>query len=113
MIENYKFGEIQISGKKYNFDVEIRWTGEVLNWSRKEEGAVNSGDLERALRENPEVIIIGTGVYGFCGVKKDCQDFIREKGIELIVETTERAVEKFNDAIKQSKRVIGLFHLTS
>jgi hypothetical protein len=112
MIGNYKFGEIKISGKEFNFDVEVRWTGEILKWWRREGHIVNSEDVERALKENPEVIIIGTGAYGVCEVTKNCQNFIKEKGVELIVDVTEKAVEKFNELLKQSKKVIGLFHLT-
>jgi hypothetical protein len=112
MIEDYKFGKIKIFGKEYNFDVEVRWTGEVFSWWRKEGHTVNSEDVERALKENPEVIIIGTGAYGVCKITKDCEDFIKEKGLELIVDITEKAVEKFNELLKQSKKVIGFFHLT-
>ncbi len=112
MIESYKFGEIKISGKNYNFDVEVRWTGEILSWWRKEGHTVFVEDLERALKENPEIIVIGTGAYGVCEVTKDCENFLKEKGIEVIVEPTEKAIEKFNNFLKESKRVIGLFHLT-
>lgn len=112
MIESYRFGEIKISGKNYNFDVKVKWTGEILNWWRKEGHKVYFEDIERALKENPEVIIIGTGAYGVCEVTKDCEKLVKEKGVELIIEPTEKAVGKFNQLLKESKKVIGFFHLT-
>ena len=30
MIKEYHFGSITIDGKDYNYDAEVRWTGEVL-----------------------------------------------------------------------------------
>jgi len=112
MIENYEFGKIKISGKTYHVDVEVRWAGEVLNWWRKEGHTVDCEDVERALKENPEVIVVGTGAYGVCEVTENCEKFIKERKIELIIENTEKATKKFNEFLKASKKVIGLFHLT-
>lgn len=119
MIEEYKFGSITIDSKIYNHDVEVRWTGEVLDWWRLEGHSVAIDDIERALEENPEVIVIGTGAEGRMQVPQDIQEAIRARGIELIIDRTEEATKTFNIINEESeeeegrqKRVIGLFHLT-
>lgn len=119
MIEEYKFGSITVDGKIYNFDVEVRWTGAVLKWWRKEGHTIDIEDVERAVEQKPDTIILGTGAYGVCQVTDDCKKFIEEKGIKLIIDKTEEAVKTFNIILEESKeeegkqnQVIGLFHLT-
>ncbi len=119
MVEEYKFGSITIDGKTYNFDVEVRWTGEVLRWWRKEGHTIDVEDVERAVKQNPDTIILGTGAYGVCEVTKECKSFIEEQGIKLIIDKTEEAVKTFNIILEESKeeegkqnKIIGLFHLT-
>jgi hypothetical protein len=118
MIEKYSFGSIVIEGKEYNLDVEVRWTGEVLKWWRKEGHTIDIEDVERAVEQNPDTIVIGTGAFGICKVKKDCQEFIKRKRIKLIVDNTGEAVKIFNNLSQelvkeeQEGKIIGLFHLT-
>lgn len=119
MIEEYRFGSIAIGGKTYNHDVEVRWTGEVLAWRRKESHVVGLDDIKRATEQRPETIVIGTGESGVARVTEEAQRFIKEKSIKLIVDLTEQAVKTFNVINEESKkeegkreRAIGLFHLT-
>jgi len=119
MIEEYKFGSITIDGKIYNEDVEVRWTGEVLKWWRKEGHMVDIDDVKRAVEQNPDTIIIGTGESGMVEVREETEEFIREKGIKLIIDKTSEAVRTFNIINEESEeeegeqnKVIGLFHLT-
>lgn len=119
MIEDYHFGSITISGKTYNHDVEARWTGEILEWWRKESHIIDVEDVKRAIEQNPDIIIIGTGESGLAEVTKDAQQEIKLKGMELIIDTTQEAVKTFNIVQGESKeeegkqiKVIGLFHLT-
>ena len=119
MIEEYKFGSITISGKTYTEDVEVRWTDEVLKWWRKESHVIDIGDLKKAVEQNPDTIVIGTGESGLAKITERAKNFIKEKGIELIIDLTEKAVKTFNiiqgESIRKEgkqKKVIGLFHLT-
>ncbi|MBZ9578081.1 hypothetical protein KJA13_03580 [Patescibacteria group bacterium] len=119
MIKEYHFGSITINGKTYDYDVEVRWTGEVLSWWREESHLIDVGDVKRAVEQGPETIIIGTGESGVAKVTEGAQNFIKEKGIELIVDKTGEATKTFNIIKEESKeeegeqkKVIGLFHLT-
>lgn len=118
-IEKYHFGFITIDGKDYTQDVEVRWSGEVLDWWRKESHLIDVEDIKRALEQNPEVIIIGTGESGLARVTEEAKKEIEGKGIKLIIDITEEAVKTFNIIKQESEmeegkktKVIGLFHLT-
>lgn len=119
MIEEYHFGSITIDGKTYNHDVEVRWTDEILPWHRAESHVIDVEDVKRAIEQNPETIIIGTGESGVAKVTEEAQKFILEKDIRLIIDPTEQATRTFNIRKEESQeeegkqeKVIGLFHLT-
>lgn len=119
MISNYKFGLITINEKQYNHDVEVRWPGQqVLDWWRKESHVIDLEDIERALEQGPDIIIIGTGAAGIAKITERARQVIEEKGVKLIIEKTMDAVKIFNDfkekseKEKTSQKIIGLFHLT-
>jgi len=134
MIEEYHYGSIIIDGKSYNHDVEVRgidavsgdtrgeprpsgW--EVLKWWREASHTIDVEDMKRAMEQNPDIIIIGTGEVGSAKVTEKAKEAIRQKGIELIIDVTEQATKTFNIINEESeeeegeqKKVIGLFHLT-
>ena len=129
MIEEYHFGSITIDGKTYNHDVEVRWAplqkfgggqaGEVLKWWRRESHIIDVEDVKRAIEQNPETIVIGTGYSGVAEVTEFAQKEIQAKGIKLIIDLTEQAVKTFNIINEESleeegeqNKVIGFFHLT-
>ena len=135
MIEDYKFGSIIIDGKTYDYDVEVRWTpkdpapkvgagptgqaGKVLKWWRKESHVIDVEDVKRAIEQNPDTIIIGTGESGMARVTEGTKEAIKSKGIELIIDLTEQATKTFNIINEESeeeegkqRKAIGLFHLT-
>lgn len=112
MIEEYHFGSIKINGKIYNNDVEVLWTGEVLPWRFKERHVIDVEEVKKAVEKNPEIIIIGTGESGMAEVTEEAKKEIKSKRIELIIETTGKAIEIFNKNFETQKKVIGLFHLT-
>ncbi len=119
MIEEYRFGLIIIDGRKYENDVEVRWTEEVLPLKFREKHIIDVEEVERVVEQNPETIIIGTGESGMANVSEEAIDFIKEKGIELIIDKTEEAIKTFNVMNEESleeegkqRRVAGLFHIT-
>ncbi|OGZ24155.1 MAG: hypothetical protein A2896_02780 [Candidatus Nealsonbacteria bacterium RIFCSPLOWO2_01_FULL_43_32] len=119
MIEEYQFGSMTIDGKAYRDDIEVRWTGEVLDWLRADSHIIDIEDIAEAIEQNPETLIIGTGESGMAQVTEEAQKEIKLRGIELIVDKTEAAVKTFNIRKEDSpeeegrqEKVIGLFHLT-
>ncbi|HJN62301.1 MAG TPA: MTH938/NDUFAF3 family protein [Candidatus Parcubacteria bacterium] len=119
MIEEYNFGSIAINGKTYTYDVEVRWTDEVLSWRRREHHLIDIEDLEKAIEQEPEIIVIGTGQSGTAKVTETAKREIESQGIELIIDVTEQAIKTFNVISDESeeedgrqRKIIGLFHLT-
>jgi len=119
MIEEYRFGQIVINGEKYTDDIEVRWTDEILAWKFRERHLIDIEEVKRAVGQNPETIIIGTGESGLAKVTNEAQKFIRESGVELIIDRTGEAIKTFNvikeDSLEEEgeqRKVIGLFHLT-
>ncbi len=119
MIEEYKFGSITIDGKTYTKDVEVRWDDEVLDWWRQESHVIDVADIGRALLQEPEVIVVGTGEDGMAEVTDRAREAAELQGVKLIVDKTPEAVKTFNvrkeDSIEEEgeeERIIGLFHLT-
>jgi len=81
--------------------VEVRWTGEVFDWLRKESHIVDLDDITRALEQNPEIIIIGTGESGIAKVFGRLKQEVESKGIQLIIDRTEQATKTFNIIVKE------------
>ena len=119
MIEEYKFGFIRINGKNYDYDVEVRWTDEVLPLIMKERHKIDAKEVKKAVDQKPDTIIIGTGESGLAKVTEKAREEIIKKGIKLVIDKTEEAVKTFNVLKEDSEeeegkqeRVIGFFHLT-
>jgi len=117
MIDNYEFGKITINGETYDHDVEVRWSGEVLEWWRDKGHVFAVGDLKRALEQGAEALVLGIGANGEVEVPKETKTFLNEKDIKLIIDKTPAAVKSFETLVEQGnkkapEKVIGLFHLT-
>ncbi|MGB9743403.1 MAG: MTH938/NDUFAF3 family protein [Minisyncoccales bacterium] len=118
MIEEYHFGSITINGQTYQHDVEVRWTGEVLEWRFRQRHLIDVEEVKRAVEEKPDTIIIGHGESGLAEVTPAAQEFIKQHGIELILDWTESAIKTFNLRLEKvqeegkKEKIIGLFHLT-
>jgi len=119
MIEEYKFGFIKINGSEYDYDVEVRWTNEILPLVFKERHKIDGKEVRRAISQKPDTIVIGTGESGLAEVTEEAQEEIKKNGIKLVIDKTEEAVKTFNVLKEDSEeeegkqeKVIGLFHLT-
>jgi len=111
-IEEYDFGRIVVDGKEYTRDLIIFPDKVRANWWRKEGHLLLKEDIEDVVEgeDKPEVLIIGTGMYGAMEVPEETREYIRSKGVEIIVEKTKRACELFNEL--KDKKVVAALHLT-
>jgi hypothetical protein len=110
-IEEYNFGMMKVDGKIYKNDLIIMPGRISENWWRDEGHYLKESDIFDVFNENPEIIIIGTGAYGFMKVDDGVINKAHELNIELIIENTAVAVKKFNE-LSKTKKVAGAFHLT-
>jgi len=111
MIDSYNFGKIIINGKAYNSDV-IVFPEKVNNsWWRKQGHNLCLADIKEIINYKPEVLIIGKGKSGIMRVADDVIKAIRDKGIEVFVANTDKAVQKYNE-ICDRENVVAALHLT-
>jgi len=112
MIENSSFGSILVGGEKYTTDILIYPDGRVAdNWWRQQGHRLTLADLAPLLAAQPEIIVIGTGVYGRLVPEPGLASTLNARGIDLVLEPTAAATARFN-ALHASHRTAAGFHLT-
>ena len=102
---------IVVDGRQYTSDLIIRPDDVVAGWWRKQGHVLEWPDLAAAIEVNPEVLIVGTGAAGAMRVADEVRERASRMGLELMVETTARAVETYNRVAPQ-KRAVAALHLT-
>ena len=112
MIEKNAFGSIQIDGTTYTNDVLIYPDGRVdEGWWRRHGHRLALEDLEALLAAAPDIIVIGAGVYGRMQAEPGLERALQKRGVELVMDATGQAVERFNELRSRNKTAAG-FHLT-
>jgi len=113
-IVQYRFGEIIVDNERYNRDIIL--SGEkvlVKSWWRKEGHRLYLDDIKDVLEKyKPEILVVGTGYYGFMKVDDDLKSYLKNKDIDLVEARTAEAVKKFNELVERGAKVLGAFHLT-
>jgi hypothetical protein len=110
VIEHYAFGSIKIDGKNYSHDVIVSLNKAAL-WWRKTSHEVAIDDLAPILKENPKLIVFGTGAMGVMKVLPETEEYLKQQGIQVTVLPSGDAVKEYNLRIKDPGTV-GAFHLT-
>lgn len=112
MIEDYHFGLIKINGQEFEEDVFIGLDEKVSSWWREESHLFQKKDIESFLDKKSEVVIFGTGKQGIAKSSKELEDFLRGLDMEMIIKPTDQAIEDYNQAKKEGKKVVAFLHLT-
>ena len=116
-INSTKFGEITINGKKYG---QVLIVGNVV-FERDEERLrelfgtthqIGDWEIESLLKENPEIVIIGTGQEGVLKPEKDFLEQMERVKVEVITAITPKAIEIYNEETEKGKQVNALIHTT-
>jgi len=111
MIDSYSFGRIVVNGKRYTNDIIIFPNRIKDNWWRKIGHRIDIEDLKEVILEKPEILVIGTGYFGFVKVPAEVKEYVKGKGIELITQSTKDACNTFNGLVKSGKKVVVALHL--
>jgi hypothetical protein len=110
LINSTKFGEIIINGKPYDSDMTVYWSGKLSY--RSKEHLIEMGEIAKILMAEPEIIVIGMGQSGGLRIAPEVEDWTKNKGVQLYIEITPKAVEIFNAFASEGKKVVGIFHVT-
>ncbi len=111
-IGSYRFGEIEVDGRRYTGDIKIIEGSVVSNWWRAEGHELAASDIEDIFDCPPEIVVVGKGMPGRMKVMDQLRKKLESAGIALIDEPTPEAVATFNRVQKSGKKVAGAFHLT-
>ena len=110
MIESISMGKLLFNGKVSRSDTIVFKDNMDTKWWIEERNNIQMCDLESVMAVNPEVIVFGTGFMLPISMSIETQEEIKNKGIDLIIEKSEEAMEIFNSKVKE-KETVGLFHL--
>ncbi len=110
-IQAYRFGRIVIDDAVYNRDVIIFPDRVRPDWRRGNGHNLALEDLAEAIEGEPEVIILGRGVFGRMKVPESVHDSMTERGIEFLIIRTEEACKVYNE-LRERRRVIAALHLS-
>jgi len=111
IIDSYDFGKIVVDGKTYNSDLILFEDRISSNWWRKSGHRLIPEDIKEILEDKPEILIVGTGAFGYMIVSDETKKVLRENNIELISQKTKEACKTYNKLSKDKKVVLAL-HLT-
>ncbi len=112
-IDYYDFGVIVIDNKEYNRDIIISPSiGVIENWWREEGHRLKLTDIRDYLLEEVDLVIIGTGYDGMMSVDSEVIQWFNSRGIEVEIARSKEAVEIYNKAIEEGKKVLLFIHLT-
>lgn len=115
-IHSTSFGSITIDNQTYDYDVIIRFNGEIKKrnkkLSKKVYGTSHTLSLEEAeyiYEDGIHKIIIGCGQYGALELSEKAEEFFRRNKVSIILKKTPKAIQEFN---KSEELCTGMFHVT-
>ena len=115
-IEGTEFGNITIDGKKYEFDVVIRLSREIVKRKKKlskrcygTSHVVSKDEAKFVYEDGCRELVLGTGQDDNVRLSKEAAEYFDKKGCKVIAQPTPDAIETFN---RSKKGTIGLFHVT-
>ncbi|XP_074497143.1 mth938 domain-containing protein isoform X2 [Sebastes fasciatus] len=93
------------------------WPGGSRAWDWRETGTdhhpgVQPADLEEVLKKGIDLLVIGRGMSEALQVPSATLDFVKQKGVDVKVLQTEKAVAEYNKLVGQGAKVGGVFHST-
>lgn len=115
-VNNFSFGSIIIDNRKYHHDVLIFADGAV---EQRQGGIwifgshnIKQKEIEKLLKDDPEVVISGTGTSSKARLSPGAESRAKEKKLELAVPPSYESVTKLNELTDQGKKVSAIIHVT-
>jgi hypothetical protein len=113
MIDKFCFGSIRIDGISYDYDVVIEH-GDVCKRKKKASKELRSefGHTPLSLAENIpwgcRRLVVGTGASGALPVMDEVLNEASQRGVELVIVTTEQAIELLNRHPESTNAVLHI-----
>lgn len=117
-----KFGSITIDGKKYKHDIYLYSDGKLEKRDKSHSPRINGHrslsvwELEKVTKNEPDILIIGTGQSGVLPLNENSRVWIneieQEGDMRIIMKKTPNILEDTNELLNSDKKVAGIFHTT-
>ena len=102
-----------IDQRLYRSDLMIYPDGSVADtWRRAAGHRLQIQDIQDMVSAKPDIIVVGTGIYGLMRPNKNLVKTLADQGIELVAIRTKAAAQEYNRLKQSTKRVAACFHLT-
>lgn len=116
-IDKVSWGKIRVDGQDYHQvliigDEVIERKSDKLHELFGTTHRIGDWEKEKLISGNPEMILIATGWSGLVRIGGDFKNKLKEKEVELQTVLTPKVVKRYNDLVKQGKRVNALIHTT-
>ena len=112
MIEQYTFGKIFIGGVCYTADIKVVHKKVIPTWWRKSSHRVDVDDIKDILESKHDYLVIGKGEPGQMKSTRSLRKHLHDAGIQLVEESTSKAVVSFNQLLADGQAVSAGFHLS-
>ncbi len=112
MIDSTEFGLVVVNGKIYRSDVLVFWDGEVKKLEVSVRHLFGMPEFREVEKRRPEVLIIGNGQYGLLEVSREVIDACDREGIKFFKMNSKEAIKKFNEILREGRRVVAFIHVT-
>lgn len=109
------FGEIEIDGQSYDFDVvidkgKIRKRKKKRSKQYREQFGHTPLSIDEEIPWGGESLVVGTGAYGNLPIMKEFLKEAEKRGIEIISVPTEEACKIISE--KKDKKIHAILHVT-
>jgi len=111
-IDSFSWGRIVIGEKAIYTDVIILPDGVVRQRETAARHFLTAEDIQDLLSSNPDIFILGNGVYGRMNLSGELSQEMQDKGIQVLILRTPKAVKKFQELRSKDKKVSAYFHIT-
>ncbi|MGW8192727.1 MAG: Mth938-like domain-containing protein [Desulforhopalus sp.] len=110
------WGKMDIENLGSGKDFKL-WPGGGKSWDWSEHGTSHSGGVQKddvleLIDNDSRVVILTTGMLKRLKVPAATVELLREHGIEVIVVSTKKGIQLYNDYVAKGTAVGGLFHTT-
>jgi hypothetical protein len=115
-IGGFNFGFIVVDEKQYDHDIVILPDGTVKERSpgkgRLGSHTITRGEIEALIHEQPDIILVGTGVQNMARLARDAEHYMMEPDFNLTLLPSPEVVKKYNQHVEDGEKVAALIHVT-